>query len=372
MRFLTLLLPVAFLLPTVSAQKINDVILKKDGSRVRGLEIEEFLLSGVRGKRGSDSFEIPAHQVESVEWSDLPEAFIAGRAALERGDFQNATQLFGTVQSDRPLVKADAEFFQIKAAVAAIGNDKGAASTAAAHARTWLDANPNHWRTPEALLLTGRAQRLAGTAGTAAETLKELDDRAVRDGFGGIWGARAKFELALTLLADQKASEARTQFKSAASAAESALASADATDKAELAALQTQARVGEGETYLVDKDFNQAESFFRTLENAKDPALVAAGYAGEGEAIFLAAGATPEPTALRRAQLALAHASIRDIAGGEASAKANYYLGRVLLALGPDLEGDGYKKRAQGYFQIVYTAYPASRWASLARVESEK
>ena len=31
MRFLTLLLPVAFLLPTVSAQKINDVILKKDG-----------------------------------------------------------------------------------------------------------------------------------------------------------------------------------------------------------------------------------------------------------------------------------------------------------------------------------------------------
>ena len=58
--------------------------------------------------------------------------------------------------------------------------------------------------------------------------------------------------------------------------------------------------------------------------------------------------------------------------GGEASAKANYYLGRCMLALGPDKAGDNYKQRAQSYFQIVYTAYPTTRWAGLARVEANK
>ena len=167
MRILTILLPVAFLLPSVSAQKINDAILKKDGSRMRGVEITEFLLSGVRGKRGNDDFEVPAYQIIDVEWSDLPEEFLSARAAMGRGDFEAATQLFGAVTSSRELVKVDAEFFKIKAAIASIGADKAAAQTAAEHANNWLTNNVNHWRTPEALLLTGRAQRLAGTGGTA-------------------------------------------------------------------------------------------------------------------------------------------------------------------------------------------------------------
>ena len=130
MRIFTLLLPVAFLLPAASAQKINDVILKRDGSRVRGLEITEFLFSGVRGKRGNDPFEVPAHHVMDIEWSDVPEEFLSGKAAMNRGDFQAAAQLFGAVTSGRPLVKADAEFFKIKSAVASVGSDRAAAATA--------------------------------------------------------------------------------------------------------------------------------------------------------------------------------------------------------------------------------------------------
>ncbi|HEB53673.1 MAG TPA: hypothetical protein ENI87_10515 [bacterium] len=369
MRILTLLTAVASLCATVSAQKINDVILKKDGARVRGVEITEFQLTGVRGKRGGDDFEVPAHQVLDVEWSDPPEEFLAGKTAMERGDFEAATQLFGAVQSDRALLKADAEFFMIKSAVAAIGTDKAAAATAATRAKGWINANTNHWRTPEMLLLAGRAERLAGDFGTATTTLKELDDRAVRDGFGAVWSARAKYELALTLLADGKAGEARSQFKSASSTADAASSSTGA-DKALLARLKTQARVGEGETYLIGKDFRRAESFFRTLTSEKDPALRAAGYAGQGEAIFLSADGKAD--ALRRAQLALAKASVFDADGGEASAKANYYLGRCLLALGPDKEGDSFKQRAQAYFTIVYSEYPSSRWAGPAKVESQK
>lgn len=371
MRILTMLLPVAFLLPSASAQKINDAILKKDGSRVRGVEITEFLLSGVRGTRGSDPFEVPAHQIQDVEWSNLPEEFLSARAAMGRGDFETATQLFGAVTSNRPLVKTDAEFFKIKAAVASIGKDKAAASTAATHMSEWLSSNNNHWRTPEALLLQGRAQRLAGTAGTAATTLKSLDERAITDGFGTVWSARAKYELALTLIADGKASEARTQFKSAGTVAGDALKSAKG-DKAELESIQTQSRVGEGETYLLDKDYKKAESFFRSLAGSPEAALKAAGHAGEGEAIFLSAVDKKSANDLRRAQMALAKASVLDASGGEASAKANYYLGKCLIELGPDKEGDSFRQRAQNYFTLVFTNYPSSRWAGKARAEIPK
>ncbi len=371
MRPILLLLATALSATFAPAQKINDVVVKKDGQRLRGVEVTEFLLTGVRGKRGNDAFEVPAHQVLAVEWSEPPEAFVTGRAAMDRGDFRTATQLFGDVQSDRPLVKADAEFFKIKSAVSAIGNDKGAGETAAAHAKKWLADYPNHWRTPETMLLAGRAERLAATAGAAATTLRELDERAGREGWGAVWVARAKSELALTLLADGKAGEARTTFQTASSAADAALATPSADD-AELKALKTMARVGEGETYLADKDYAKAESFFRSLAGSNQPDLVAAGYAGEGEAVFLAAVAANDPDDLRRAQLALAKASVLDVQSSEASAKANYYLGRCLLALGPDKEGDDFKQRANAYFEIVATSYPTSRWAAQAKIEQGK
>jgi TolA-binding protein len=373
MRLLTLLAATSLLAPFATGQKINDAIVKKDGARVRGLEITEFLLSGVRAKRGSDNVEVPAHQVLGIEWSNLPEAFVVGRSAMQRGDFANAAQMFGEAanKADRPLVKADAEFFLIKCAVASIGADRNAAATAAARAKAWLEANPNHWRTPEALLLAGRAERLAGTGAAAAATLRELDDRAMREAFGAVWSARAKSELAMTLLADGKASEARTTFQSAAGAADSALATAG-PDEAELRRLRLLARVGEGETYLTEKQFQRAEQFFHALATGTDAELVASGYAGEGEAIFMAAVADNKPGDLRRAQLALAKACVLDVQSGEASAKANYYLGRCTLELGPEREGDSFKARAASYFQIVASNYPESRWAADAKIEQAR
>jgi hypothetical protein len=274
-------------------------------------------------------------------------------------------------QTDRPLVKVDAEFFLIKSAVASIGADKNAAATAAARAKAWLEANPNHWRTPEALLLAGRAERLAGTGGAAATTLRALDDRASSEGWGTIWSARAKSELALTLLADGKAGEARSAFQAAGSAIDNALGTPSADD-AELRTLKTMARAGEGETYLGERDFARAEQFFHGLTSGKQAELVAVGYAGEGEAIFLAAVANDRPDEYRRAQVALAKACVLDVSSGEASAKANYYLGRCLVALGPDREGDNFKTRANAYFANVVSAYPSSPWAAAAKIEQAK
>ena len=89
-------------------------------------------------------------------------------------------------------------------------------------------------------------------------------------------------------------------------------------------------------------------------------------------AAFLNAVAANRAEDIRRAQLSFAKASVADAIGGEASAKANYYLGRCRVALGADKEGDNFKQRANAYFQIVVDGYPTSRWAGLAKAEQAK
>lgn len=347
----------------------KDVVTRKDGAIMRGVEITEFTHAGVKATRkGGDVLEIPGNLVLSVKWGDLPEEFIAGRAAMDRNDFAAATQMFGEAanKATRPLVKADCEFFQLRAAVAGVGQDKGAAQTASEKAKAWLADNGAHWRVPEALLLAGRAARLAGDTASAAETLRQLDTRATQEGFGPVWTARAKFELALTLESEGKASEARSTFQSAYSAAQNAL-STPSTDSDELEVMKVRAKIGEGETYLSEKDYARAESFFHLLTSGQDTALVAAAWAGEGEAIYLAAAESKDVGRLRKAQLALARASVLDAQGGDASAKANYYLGQCLLALGPTNEGDTFRNRARSYFQIVLANYSDSKWAAKAK-----
>lgn len=372
-RSLLAALSFALLAQFAAAQKPSDIVLKKDGARLRGLEITEFALSGIKAQRAGSAVEVPAHQILSVEWGDLPDAFIAARAAMERGDYTNAVQLFGEAANTakRELVKHDAEFFQIKAAVASIGADQNAARNAADRAKSWVGSNATHWRIPEALLLAGRAQRLAGATDDAATTLKDLDDRATREGFGAVWSARAKFELAQAQLDGGKSSDARSTFQSASSAADTALGQASGDD-AELRTIKLLAKVGEGETYIGDKDYTKAESFFSSLKRNDSAELAAAGHAGEGEAILLNALANNRTDELRRAQIALATAAVVDSGAGEIAAKANYYLGRCVLALGQEREGDTFKARAQAYFQIVVSSYPTTRWAGLARAELAK
>ncbi|MCR9247110.1 MAG: hypothetical protein NXI31_18920 [bacterium] len=365
-----LLLPCLLFAPvltqSVSAQ--GDIIVRKNGAKIRGIEITEFKHSALKAKKGEREIEVPGHLVASVTWGDLPEQFVIGRAAMNRGDYENATQMFGEAANatERALLKTECEFFQIKAAVKNLGSDQGAAATAAEQAQSWVGANSDHYRVPEALLLTGRALRLAVKGDDAATVLKQLDSRAINEGFGAVWSARAKYELALTLAANNKTGEARTQYQSANSAADNALKTPSGDD-AELRTIKILAKIGEGETFLTDKDFQRAESFFHALVRNPDPGLAAAAWAGEGQAIFMQASESKKTEDLRRAQIALARASVLDSTAGDASARANYFLGRCLMELGPDRAGDDYKKHAKAYFSLVVNSYGATTWADKAR-----
>lgn len=345
-----------------------DIVQRRDGVSVRGVEVTSFTLQGIEFKRGKDSGQVLAHQIADVLWGNVPEVFASGTAAMRRGDYRNAANLFGEAvgKTARAVLKTEARFQQAKAAVALASSDKSAAADAAGALRAWLAEAPDSWRVPEATLLLGRALRLGGLVDDAIAALRDLDDRATREGWGTVWSARAKYETALTLLASGKPLEARSAFQAAAAAAETALGTPSTADE-ELRELRVNARVGEGETFLREKNFARALEFFRGLASGNDAALAAAGRAGEGEALYLIAAPQKKLDDLRTAQIALARASVLDAAGSEVSAKANYYLGLCVRALGPDREGDGFKARADGYLQLVIRSYPTSPWAAAAR-----
>ncbi len=372
MRTPSALLLTALLAFPAAAQKINDNVVKSDGSRLRGVEITSLTLAGAKFTKGKDAQELPYHMVSAIEWSTPPDAFLSAMGAMDRGEYANAAQLFGeaATKTERSVLKAEARFLQCKAAVAAAGGDASSAASAADALSALLTEIADHWRTPEALLLLGRSRRIAGKTAEAEQALKDLDDRSVREGWGQVWGARAKLELALTMLDANRADDARNAFQAAGSTADSALGNPGA-DEAELKAIRTSARVGEGETYVSAKDYPRAIEFFRSLASGNNPELVAAAKAGEGQALFLQAG-DANPAQVRQAQMALAQASILDSGSGESAAKANYYLGLCMLALGVDKEGDSFKARSRNYFQIVAKSYPTTRWAVLARAELAK
>ena len=139
----------------------------------------------------------------------------------------------------------------------------------------------------------------------------------------------------------------------------------------ELEAMKLEATVAEGETYLADKNYAQAVSFYRALAQqpprGRDTAAYAAAKAGEGQALYLDAAASNKPAQLRQAQLALAEAVVLDTAGGETTAKATYFHALCLLALGSERETEDFRSRAMAMLDTVVNQYPSSRWASEAR-----
>lgn len=356
-------------LPAATAQRAADTVLKKDGARIRGVEVTALTLQGLQWKRGSETGEVPAYHVQSVEWGEAPDAFVSARAALERGDFEAAKQLFGEAAAniERPVLKLEARYLQCRAAAAAAAVDPSTAAAAAGSIRALLAEAPDSFRVPELLLLLGRSLRLGGLGADAEAELKQLDSRTTAEGWPPIWGARAKLEIALAQMAQNRPTEARSSFQAAGMAAENAL-NTPGPDDTDLRALRTSAKVGEGETYVAEQAWARAIDYFRTLASAQ-PDLKAAAKAGEGQALYLQAAATNNAEDLRKAQLALAEASVLDGVGGETSARANYFLGKCLLALGSEREGETFKARATNYFQIVVRNYANTRWAAEARAE---
>jgi hypothetical protein len=354
----------AVLAAPLCAQRIQDTIVKIDGSRLRGIEVTSATPTQVAFKRGGTDESLPASEVREIEWHDPPVTFGEADAALQRGDFAKAATYFKEAAggAERELLKRDAAFRAAQALLEAASTEPDRAAQAAAEFQEYLGAAADGFRVPAARLGIARALVLQGKGAEAEAALVQLEQDAVGNGWGFYWDATAKFERARAQVAEGKHGDARATFRSVVSAVDAALA-ASSTDP-RLETLKSRAAVAEGETHVAEKNYDAALQFYRRLAASDNAALQAAGLAGEGQCLFLQAEATKDASALRGAQLALARANLLDTTAGDTTAKALFFSGKVLLALSGDRDA---KSRADGYFETVARHYAHTPWAAPAR-----
>jgi len=365
-------------------QKFKDTVLKKDGSRLRGVEVVDMTWTSIVYKKGTEQAELPVAQFASVQWHEPPETFASAGAADRRGDYDGAANLYAEAAkvSDRKVFQLEARFLSAQAMLrAATDKDPARANDAATAFQSFVGDAGKGLRVPEAKLLLGRALRIAGKGADAEKILKEVEDTAVRENWGFVWDAKAKYEKALAQLAQNKVQDARSSYQSVATAVDAALVSTPGNKDPELEDIKMQSVIGQGETFVADKNFDEALRYFDGLAGKSagtNPALQAAALAGKGEALYLKAQTGKDAALFRKAQIELANANLLDTdsgtgpSRGATSAKALYYTGKIILDLGPTKESPAFKARAQGYFESVVKSFGGTRWAALARAELTK
>ncbi|MHC5062673.1 MAG: tetratricopeptide repeat protein [Planctomycetota bacterium] len=372
LSLLSLASSLLLLAPSSAQGKANDVILQKSGKRIRGVEVTEMSSSAIKFQRGTTAEEIPASDFARVQWDEPPESFMLAEGAVKRGDFATAANLYGETAKNtaRPALKLESQFLAADALARSSGGDPARAQAALDALAAYLSAAPDGYRAPDAMLQLGRTQVLAGKASEAETNLAKLETESSSKNWDPIWAVRAGLEKARAQLAQAKLNDARSTFRATVTAAEALARQADSADLQDLIA---EASVGEGETLVAEKKYDLAVQFFRNLlTGASNRSVSAAAQAGLGEALYLKADATDDDRELRAAQLALATANILDSTAEGTTAKALYYSGMVLIALGPDREQQDYKSRAIEYFRTVTRYYPQSAWAAKATQEMSK
>jgi hypothetical protein len=346
-----------------------DVVVQKDGVWRRGVEIASTTATAVVVRTDGGERTLPAAAVAELRFGDLDEDLRDGFAALAAGDDAGAARALASGKPRRPVVAAEVGLALAKARLRAAGGERSDLDAAAAALRGWLAGHPDHFRTPEALWLSARAERLAGDAAAARAAIDRLDhlDRRGDDAAFLAWRVRGRLELAATatVAGDRAAATAAADTALALLAGAPAPAAADAALRRDLA---VQARAVAGEAALAAGDLAAARTLFAALAADHDPALRATGLCGEGQALLAQASTARAAEPLHAAELLLARASVVDPLAGDTAAKTAVLLARVARALG-DRDADEGRARAEQYLRSALRADPDGRWAAAARQE---
>ena len=362
----TILIPLfaAFASPTLSAQ--TDVVRTSDGKVHRRVEVTSATLDEVKFKRRGKETALAGKDVVEVIYSDSDDTYGRAVFAMGRRDYARAANLFEEAKgkSSRDVVKAYASFQAGVALYWAATSDASLANSAADKLESWTGTNGSHRNMPAALERLGQAWLLVGDADKANAAFAKLGTLAASKNLPVSWSARAKFGQGQAYVAKKDFSNARTAFVGASAT----LSTVDPKADPDAADLAVSAKVGEGECYIHEGRFREAENFFSQMEgNRSNPALAAAGTCGKAQALFEKALKDKDMGTVRQAQKEFAKVSATDLSDGDASAKATYFLARTLITLGKDKEGADFNQRAQSMLDQVMVNYPNSRWAVKAR-----
>jgi TolA-binding protein len=355
--------------PAVAQKKrIKDTLLLKDSRQLRNVEVLSMKVDKVTYKKGGKEKVVSASQVAGVKWDNPPDAFTKAATNFSIKRFEDAAQLYLTAakEAKRKIVKLDAKFLAGRAYLKAAGNNKTKAEAAGSAIQEYVDAVPDGFYLPEAKLILGQVKIIAGDAAAAEQLMLAVESDANKGGWPDYWRAQAQFVKAKAQSAQGKHDDARNSYKVVVNTADAAMGQGPANTK-ELLALQIEAKVMQGETFIQQKFYDDALAYFRALASSGGTGLRAAAKTGEGQILYLKGRDKSEVPVLRQAQLALAEAAIEADTNPSTSAKALFYMGKVLQALG-DNEANGLA-RAKSYFQSVRISYPKTHWATLAKQE---
>ena len=376
---LLLLVTLACTIPTVAlsslakAQAVSDTIIKKNGKQERKVEIVSLDLDKITFTKGGkkEPQEIETSRVTGFRLSALPEEYVRAQSAANRGDFAGAGKLFAeaTTKGNREIVKQVATFFAGRSFALAARKDSTNANNALAQLESYLSAAANGYYMPEAKVRLAQSRLFGGDAAGAETALASLENDAVSGSWPLRWSAEIKFAKAQAQVDQGKFADARSTLMGVAGAVDAALGE-DNRLAGELDTLKTESLVMQGETYIGEKLYDDALNYYRTLSSSNARGVRAAAETGQGQILFLQGSDKADEQKLRQAQLALARASVEPDTSDSTTAKALYYMGKVLAALGDDEEQNA-SARAKTYFQSVKNNYGSTPWAPKARKELE-
>lgn len=344
----------------------KDIVERTDAKPLR-TTILRLELDKLYYKKGKDAEgDLPWSRVRRFKLADAGDEYTRAESAARRGDHKMAGQLFteAAAKATRPVVKACAQFYAGRALTTAAERNKGLASAAIAALEAYLGENATGYFAPEARIALGINTMRKGDAKAAADILDKCLSDATAQAWRLRWHALARFHKGKALHAAGDFSNARSELQSVANAVQAALGE-DNTRPAELEAARAEALMLVGETYIGEKLFAEALRYYRGLTSGNTPGVKAAAFAGEGQILYMQAEADNDANKLREAQLALANANIEPDTTPLTSAKALYYMGMVLKALGDKEENSA--ARAKAYFRSVISAYANTPWAQKAR-----
>jgi hypothetical protein len=305
---------------------VNGVVVRNDLSKV------------VVEVAGAEPRELEWDTVERVTFGDVPAAFVEARAYVDRGDFENAAAQFRLAAGDvgaRGVVQAAARLAAAEALLSQGAVDRASFSAAREEAERFLADHPQNRDVPLARMVAARAARLSGDAAGAAELYRsiyrEVAGAAPTPGYRRVLGFRAGLEAAESYLAAGAAAQAREIYAEMETLLPRALAELDEGDarRAQLAAIQSEARLGEGYVLLASKSTAQAKTFFQGQLRSASPhdwSLRSGAHLGLAEAL-LAEGDT------RRARFEFASVSAMDHVDRGRVARALVGLAECALAL---------------------------------------
>jgi hypothetical protein len=339
--------------PSAQATRPDHVLWRNARGQLNTIvgKLSQDALTEVVIDTGSAQRKIDALTVERVEFGEVPQAFADAQAYIERGDAENAAAKFTLAAGDasvRAVVRARARLAAAEAWMLRAG-DASALASARRECELFLAEHAASREVPAGRLLFGRLQRLAGEAAAAATTYvalyREASGPKGTPGYPPSVSFQAGLAAGEAYLAAGDAAQARELYLGLDGALGTALANLGEGDPARalLAAIQSEARLGEGFCLLAGGSTTQARTFFQgQLSGAEGNAARRFGaHLGLAEAL-LAEGQA------RAAQLEFAQVSAIDHTSQDRVARALLGLAQCALKLGERADAKAWLETLQG------------------------